>query len=299
MAKSRRGGQSAARNQPHAAAVGAAFLNQMQQQQQAQQTPAPQPQQVQQPAPPPPQQTPPANRRTPLQLWQEAQSNGRVDFAAEGYTVEDLRNMSDMDRKWALLAATKQDIPDDFIDNATERFSIAFNNNAKPQVEDTATFLKNTPTSQRIYTAQRPAMTAAGTQITAQEIHDTFKYSDQTLLTGGVLGNGIYFSNVQNTGKLYGTLQSVARLAPNARVIDRGQLRREYDKYVQANPETRKALGAHAKARQDYNNSYAQFAMLRGYQAVRESVGGGEYYYSVFDRSALIFAADTKKPGTW
>ena len=213
--------------------------------------------------------------------------------------MADLQAMSDSDRKYALLAATKQDIPDDFIDSAMQRFSIAFNNNAKPQVEDTATFLKNTPKSQRIYTAQRPAMTGAGTPITAQEIHDTFKYSDQTLLTGGVLGNGIYFSNDQNTGRLYGTIQSVARLAPNARVISRGQLKQEYDKYVQANPETRKALGAHAKAHQDYNNSYAQFAMLRGYQVVRESAGAGEYYYAVFDRSALIFAADTKKTGTW
>jgi hypothetical protein len=119
---------------------------------------------------------------------------------------------------------------------------------------------------------------------------DQIRYGDLTYLGDGRIGDGLYFSDDLRGSKSYGrngTIQGV--LSSNAKVVDSRQLRSEYDQFIKSHPRTRRALGFAAKRGSAYwKNSMSQFALIRGYNVIREYTGGGEYYYNVINRNALI-----------
>lgn len=252
------------------------------------------------PAPPTPPVQPIPAPRAPInaqQLWQDAQTKGSIDLTESGITLADVQKMNDQELHDILLAITKQDLPDYLMANNQQRFVYALGINGKPIVEDDATFAKNSKGQTVIFNAQSTA-NLSGYTLTADEIHDFIKYGDDTLQQNGIHGNGLYFTN-QAASSGYGNKQSAARFNPaTAKIITETQLKREYDSWIQTHPLSRKALGAMKYKGNGYgNNSYSQFAMIRGYNVIQSTQHGATY--AVLDRSALIYSKSTKNSGTW
>lgn len=253
-----------------------------------------------QPTPPIPQAppTPLVQPRQPInaqQLWQDAKTKGSIDLTESGVTLADAQQMSDKDLHDLLLAITKQDLPDYLMTNQQQRFVYALGINGKPIVEDDATFAKNSKGQTVIYNAQNNA-NLSGYTLTADDIHDFLKYGDDTLQQNGIYGNGIYFSDNRAGSAGYGSRQSKARLNPaTAKVVSMSRLKAEYDTWKKTHPLSQKALGYTRAHNSGYGtNTYSQFALLRGYNVISAPQRGGETYYSVLDRSALIYSKSTK-----
>ena len=252
------------------------------------------------PTPPTPPVQPAPAARQPVnaqQLWQDAKTKGSIDLTESGVTLADVQQMNDKDLHDILLAITKQDLPDYLMPNNQQRFVYALGINQKPIIEDDATFAKNAKGQQVIFNAQR-SVTLGGYTLTGDEIQDFIKFGDDTLQQHGIHGNGINFTN-QGASAGYGDRQSAARFNPaTAKIISETQLKREYDSWVQTHPLSRKALGYMSRNGNTYgNNTYSQFALLRGYNVISATQHGGMYV--VLDRSALIFSKSTKRSGTW
>lgn len=252
------------------------------------------------PAPPTPPVQPAPQARAPInaqQLWNDAKTKGSIDLTESGITLADVQKMNDQELHDILLAITKQDLPDYLMANNQQRFVYALGINNKPIVEDDATFAKNSKGQTVIFNAQNTA-SLPGYTLTADEIHDFIKYGDDTLQQNGIHGNGLYFTN-QGASSGYGRRQAAARFNPaTAKIISETQLKREYDSWVQTHPLSRKALGYTARNGNGYgNNTYSQFALLRGYNVIQSTQHGATY--TVLDRSALIYSKSTKNSGTW
>ena len=258
------------------------------------------------PTPPAPPVQPSTGPRMPInaqQLWQDAKTKGTIDLTESGVTLADAQQMSDKDLHDLLLAITKQDLPDYLMPNQQQRFVYALGINGKPIVEDDATFAKNSKGQTVIYNAQNSA-NLNGYTLTADDIHDFLKYGDDTLQQNGIYGNGIYFSNSKTGSAGYGKRQSKARFNPaTAKIVTMNQLKSEYDAWTKTHPLSQKALGYTKAHNSGYGtNTYSQFALLKGYNVISANVGGGETYYSVLDRSALIYSKSTKNSSgtnTW
>ena len=262
---------------------------------------------------PPAQPTPPAPPVQPIpaprgpinaqQLWQDAKTKGSIDLTESGVTLADAQQMSDKDLHDLLLAITKQDLPDYLMPNQQQRFVYALGINGKPIVEDDATFAANSKGQTVIYNAQN-SVTLSGYTLDADDIHDFLKYGDDTLQQNGVYGNGIYFSNSRTGSAGYGSRQSKARFNPaTAKIVTMSQLKNEYDAWKKTHPLSQKALGYTKANNSGYGtNTYSQFALLKGYNVIAAPQFGGETYYSVLYRSALIYSKSTKNSrgtNTW
>ena len=232
------------------------------------------------------------------QLWNDAKTKGSIDLTESGITLADVQQMNDQDLHDILLAITKQDLPDYLMPNNQQRFAYALGINQKPIVEDDATFALNSKGKEIIYNAQR-SVNLPGYTLTGDDIHDYLKWGDDTLQQHGIHGNGINFTPNQGASSGYGNRQSAARLNPaTARVISETQLKREYDSWIKTRPLTRKALGYMARNGNSYgDNTYSQFALLKGYNVISATQHGGMYV--VLDRGALIYSKSTKASGTW
>lgn len=232
------------------------------------------------------------------QLWQDAKTKGSIDLTESGITLSDVQQMNDQELHDILLAITKQDLPDYLMPNNQQRFTYALGLNQKPVVEDDATFALNSKGKEVIYNAQSQA-NLRGYTLTGDDIHDFIKYGDDTLQQNGIHGNGLYFTPSQSASSSYGNRMSAARLNPaTAKIISESQLKREYDSWIQSRPQTRKALGYMARNGNGYgDNTYSQFAMLRGYNVIQSTQHGTTY--TVLDRSALIYSKSTKQSGRW
>lgn len=259
------------------------------------------------PPPPPPQQDDDQNKNTPKltpnQLWKQAQRDGTIDLSDSGYTIEDLRSMNDDDLHDMLLAITKQELPDYLMNNQMQKMAYALNMNEKPTVLPDSVFQKQAKGATVIYNAQNDAH-ANGITLTADDIHDFIRYGDETLVQNGVYGNGLYFSNSRRGSASYGSRQARAILNPaTAKTISYNQLKTEYDNWINSRPMTRKALGAMKARNKGYGtNTYSQFAMLKGYNVITSYQGGGETYYTVLDRRALIYSDEIRNSrgtNTW
>lgn len=257
-------------------------------------------------APPTPPVQPVPQARGPInaqQLWQDAKTKGSIDLTESGVTLADAQQMNDQDLHDLLLAITKQDLPDYMMANNQQRFVYALGINTKPIVEDDATFAVNSKGQKVIYNAQN-SVNLSGYTLTADDIHDFLKYGDDTLQQNGVYGNGIYFSDSRKGSAGYGQRQSKARFNPaTAKIVTINQLKSEYDAWKKTHPLSQKALGYTKAHNSGYGtNTYSQFALLKGYNVISANVGGGETYYSVLDRSALIYSKSTKNSSgsnTW
>lgn len=232
------------------------------------------------------------------QLWQDAQTKGSIDLTESGITLADVQQMNDQELHDILLAITKQDLPDYLMPNNQQRFVYALGINQMPIVEDDKTFAINSKGQEIIYNAQRTA-NLGGYTLTGDDIHDFIKFGDDTLQQHGIHGNGLNFTPNQRASAGYGDRQSAARFNPaTAKIISETQLKREYDSWIKSHPQTRKALGYMARNGNTYgDNTYSQFALLRGYNVISATQHGGMYV--VLDRSALIFSKSTKRSGTW
>lgn len=250
--------------------------------------------------------TPPTPQPAPMgrgvinaqQLWQDAKTKGSIDLTESGITLADVQQMNDQELHDILLAITKQDLPDYLMPNNQQRFTYALGLNQKPIVEDDATFALNSKGKEVIYNAQSKAA-LSGYTLTGDDIHDFIKYGDDTLQQNGIHGNGLYFTPSQSASAGYGNRMSAARLNPaTAKIITESQLKREYDSWIQSRPQTRKALGYMARHGNGYgDNTYSQFAMIRGYNVIQSSQHGTTY--TVLDRSALIYSKSNKSSGSW
>lgn len=243
-------------------------------------------------------------RKTPAELWQEAKKNGVVDISEYNYTMDDLRNMSDQELHDIILASTKQDVPNYLMENNQQKFVVAFNGNDKPQVVDDKTFDQMAKGQMVIYNAQSATKlnggyANGGVDLSDQEIQNYLAYGDYTLQQNGVYGNGIYFSNSRSGSAVYGTLQRRAILSPNAKVITMQQLQNKYNAWIKSHPQTRKAFGYVKKTNKGYgDNTYSQFALMQGYNVISAgNPSGSNNYFSVLDRSALIYSKSTRASG--
>ena len=252
---------------------------------------------------PPTQQPMPQGRGTinAKQMWQDAKTKGSIDLTESGITLADVQQMNDQDLHDILLAITKQDLPDYLMPNNQQRFVYALGINQKPIVEDDATFALNSKGKEIIYNAQSTVNLNGpnGYTLTGDDIHDYLKYGDDTLQQHGIHGNGINFTPNQGASSGYGNRQSAARLNPaTAKIVTESQLKREYDNWVTTHPQSRKALGYMARNGNGYgDNTYSQFAMIRGYNVIQSTQHGTTY--TVLDRAALIYSKSTKQSGHW
>lgn len=254
----------------------------------------------------PAQVVPPAPQQIPLgrgpinatQLWQDAKTKGSIDLTESGVTLADVQQMNDQELHDILLAITKQDLPDYLMANNQQRFTYALGLNQMPIVEDDATFALNSKGKEVIYNAQSTA-NLNGYTLTGDDIHDYLKWGDDTLQQNGIHGNGIYFTPSQSASSGYGNRMSAARLNPaTAKIVTESQLKREYDSWVTTHPQSRKALGYMARNGNGYgDNTYSQFAMIRGYNVIQSTQHGTTY--TVLDRAALIYSKSTKQSGHW
>lgn len=118
--------------------------------------------------------------------------------------------------------------------------------------------------------------------LTADQMHESFKYGDKYYSGNGVFGDGIYFGSyeIANTyAKSRNYDGSIMRgaLKNNARTIDYRQLRKEMiDKY-----------GSDILPMNDKISAYAR---SRGYDAIIAVDQGGEVFTNVLNRGAMVLA---------
>lgn len=211
-----------------------------------------------------------------------------------GYTLSDLQNMGDRQLHDLLIDVDSIDMPD-FLNTRShlQRMLYALGANDKPEIVSQAAFNAEVASGGTEIWRTVPDTDLQGyTAISAGRIQQMLLYGDLTYVGRGIHGDGLYFSDSESGSKLYGssyqgksaTIDCV--LNSKARVISENQLKTEYDRWVQTHPQSRRALGF-AKQSHNSHDSYAQFALIRGYNVITSYQGGGEYYYTILDRGVL------------
>ena len=216
-----------------------------------------------------------------------------------GITQTELMGMSDDELHDFLIGVQSTDMPDFLPDGHLQHMIYSIGLNDKPEIVDQATL-------KRMVNGGAPAVyrtvndtDVSGVKMTAKQVADDFTDGDLFVSGGGggrAYGDGLYFSDSHRGSRSYGynsnayTIGGV--LNNKARIVTSGQLRNEYDSWVKSHPKAQRALGfatAHGNGGMR-TRSYAQFALLRGYNVIQNDVGGGEHYFVVLDRSAITTA---------
>jgi len=241
-----------------------------------------------------------------------------------GLTIDDFRNLNDDDMARFMEEVRTASMGDDYPDflnpdSFYQRFSYALGMNSTPEVVDSKTMQQlinagATPLYRTVsdYVYDWTAKNASGAYwadtISSEDQLDMIAYGDTTFHGKGMLGDGLYFSNDYGGSRDYGYITDAPKLGvrggrtgqniktmtaiinpKTVRAISRDDLKLEYDKYMSNRRfRVRKAFKDSASVNNRRKNSYAQFAALMGYNVITEYVGGGETYYNVIDRSALI-----------
>lgn len=221
-----------------------------------------------------------------------------------GYTLADVQAMDDKQTHDFLISVNDIDTPD-FLnkDLHTQKMVYGLGLNDKPKIISQQEFDDETVNvpfgdARVLYRTVDDAITTGGVKMTAEQQLQMLAYGDLSWIGRGIHGDGLYFSNSESGSKSYGSGRGKSAtiacvLNENARMITERNLKKEYDQYVKSHPETRKALGfARSKST---NDSYSQFALLRGYNVIVSSQFGGEAYYTVLDRKALSTTGKIEK----
>ena len=206
-----------------------------------------------------------------------------------GKTLAEVQAMDDDQLHDFLIDVQKVDTPDFLNTHHTQKMVYGLGLNDTPQVVPDAqlqTLIKQG--AKPIYRSVDGAITAGKVAFSGQDMLDQLRYGDLTYLGDGRIGDGLYFSSSLSGSKLYGKTTVQGVLSPSAKVISRQQLNNEYNQFIKSHPRSRKALGFSSKHGSSWHNSLSQFALIRGYNVISEYQYGGETYYNVIDRSALI-----------
>ena len=207
-----------------------------------------------------------------------------------GYTLADVQAMNDDQLHDFLIDVYNVDTPDFLNTHHTQKMVYGLGMNDTPQVVSDAQLQQMIQNgAQPIYRSVDDATLQGNVQMTGNDMLNQIRYGDLTYLGNGKLGDGLYFSNDLSGSRWYGNTTIQGILSPNAKVVSKSQLQSEYNQFIKTHPRTRKALGFSAqRGSSGWRNSLSQFALIRGYNVVSEYQGGGETYYNVIDRSALI-----------
>ncbi len=208
-----------------------------------------------------------------------------------GVTLAQLQGMDDQQLHDFLIKVQSVDIPAFLSDHHLQRMVYALGMNDKPEIVSQKQFDYETSFAgghTAIYRTVNDT-SVGGNTFTADDICDMLTDGDLTYHGAGMYGDGLYFSDSLSGSKAYGwnNPRTVgAYLNSKARPISFSKLQKEYDAFVKTHPQTRKALGFAKSHGSGHHNSYAQFALIRGYNVIYNA-RGGERYYSVLDRGVL------------
>lgn len=228
---------------------------------------------------------------TPTAASDPASDAASTGATPSGVTLAQLQSMDDQQLHDFLINVQSVNMPAFLADHHMQRMVYALGLNDKPQIvsqqefDDAVSWAGGRTAIYRTVNAT----SVGGNPFTADDICDMLTDGDLTYHGAGMYGDGLYFSSSLSGSKAYGwsSPRTVgAYLNDKARPISFSRLRSEYDAFVKTHPQTRKALGFAKSHGSSHHNSYAQFALIRGYNVIY-SDRGGETYYSVLDRGVL------------
>ncbi len=200
--------------------------------------------------------------------------NGELQTATQATaTLAQIAAMTDYELAQAVIASRNVDMPNFLNDvpDQTQKFVYQVGLNGAPTVMDQAQFdqfrrQNNIPRSQimaRSVNSNGP--------YSAQQIADTFKYSELNYIGGKyggqVTGAGTYFdmNGGGNTGYGSGTTITAIYNPQTARVIDFYDLRRQAASFERSHPKFAAAVGSFARGR---GGNVSIYALAMGYNAI-------------------------------
>lgn len=219
--------------------------------------------------------------------------NGDLQTAAQATaTLAQIAAMTDDQLAQAVIDSRTVDMPNFLNDvpDQTQKFVYQVGLNGAPQVMDQQQFTQfmqqnNIPN----YQVMARSVNANG-PYTAQQIVDTFKYSELNYIGGKkggqMSGAGTYFDMNGGHSTSYGsgaTIKAIYNPA-TARVIDYDVLKRQAATFARTHPKFARAVGGFTNGK---NGNASIYALAMGYNAIS---GGpiSSTYQNVIDRSAVI-----------
>lgn len=207
-------------------------------------------------------------------------------------TLAQIAAMTDDQLAQAVIDSRTVDMPNflNDIPDQTQKFVYQVGLNGAPQVMDQQQlnqFMQqnNIPNSQIMARSVN-----ANFPLTAQQIADTFKYSELNYvggkMGGQMSGAGTYFDMNGGSSTGYGsgaTIKAIYNPA-TARVIDYHALKRQAATFARTHPKFARAVGAFTNGK---NGNASIYALAMGYNAIS---GGpvSSSYQNIIDRSAVI-----------
>lgn len=207
-------------------------------------------------------------------------------------TLAQVAAMTDDQLAQAVIDSRTVDMPNflNDIPDQTQKFVYQVGLNGAPQVMDQQQFTQfmqqnNIPNYQIMARS-----VDANFPLTAQQIADTFKYSELNYVGGKkggqMSGAGTYFDMNGGRGTGYGsgaTIKAIYNPA-TARVIDYHVLQRQAATFARTHPKFARAVGSFTNGK---NGNASIYALAMGYNAIS---GGpvSSSYQNIIDRSAVI-----------
>ena len=207
-------------------------------------------------------------------------------------TLAQVAAMTDDQLAQAVIDSRTVDMPNFLSDipDQTQKFVYQVGLNGAPQVMDQQQFTQfmqqnNIPNYQIMARS-----VDANFPLTAQQIADTFKYSELNYVGGKkggqMSGAGTYFDMNGGRGTGYGsgaTIKAIYNPA-TARVIDYHVLQRQAATFARTHPKFARAVGSFTNGK---NGNASIYALAMGYNAIS---GGpvSSSYQNIIDRSAVI-----------
>ena len=208
-----------------------------------------------------------------------------------GYTFNDLPHMTDAEMASVVRSARNAVLPNNLHDDLTQRVIYSLGMNGTPQIigEDV---LKQAVDSgaTALYRTVNPVPRR---RLTADDVANDIRYGS-LFNTGGwggqAYGGGMYMSDNYRGSRDYGRGHGAHMLGgifnSNARVATDYTIRQNLKSFIQARPQLARALGVSDSSGVGLQTK-TTLAIMMGYTAIQSDVGGGEHYYTVFDRSTL------------
>ena len=207
-------------------------------------------------------------------------------------TLAQVAAMTDDQLAQAVIDSRTVDMPNflNDIPDQTQRFVYQVGLNGAPQVMDQQQFTQfmqqnNIPNSQIMARS-----VDANFPLTAQQIADTFKYSELNYVGGKkggqMSGAGTYFDMNGGRGTGYGSGALIKAIynPATARVIDYHALKQQAATFARTHPKFARAVGSFTNGK---NGNASIYALAMGYNAIS---GGpvSHSYQNIIDRSSVI-----------
>lgn len=230
----------------------------------------------------------------------------------------DLTKMTDGELGDFINDSLNVDLPKEFYDDITQRMIYLAGWNDKPEVVSTRKLkqLAKNATDDVLYRTVKEFRQNGQTIATVDSVVADILDSDinNTAGWGGqAYGGGMYFSDYIDGSRAYGGTKKFTRtiaavLNQKAKIVRMEDLQGEMGAdWVKKHPKAAKKLGLSvntwggvSSSVHTFNNgktdvwdgAYTAMAMAMGYNGVKNNVGRGEHYYTIFDRS--IWTTDKK-----